>query len=77
MGGVGMFPGPGYTMYRVQQNQARGAAPPPPPPAPPPPPHESELVAGLRQLAALRDKGIISQQQFEAGKQALLDEEPS
>ena len=78
MTGIGMFGGrggPAYTMSRVRENQAQAyaAAHPAPPPAPverPP----SPLVEGLRQLAALRDRGVLTPEEFEAAKSRLLAE---
>ncbi len=49
------------------------AAPPPPPPiasAPPPPP--SDLVAKLRELAELRDAGVLDDAEFAAAKAQVL-----
>lgn len=75
MTGVGMFGGlggPAYTAYRVRENQAAAyaAAHPPAPPEPKPTP----LVEGLRQIAALRDRGVLTQEQFEMAKARLLAE---
>ena len=49
--------------------------PPPPPSAPPtlpPPPPLSAMVDTLERLAGLRDRGILSESEFQAQKQALL-----
>ena len=50
--------------WREQQAQ------PPPMPEPPPPP--ADLVTQLRQLADLKDQGILTQQEFDAQKARLL-----
>ena len=43
-------------------------APPPPPPAAP----QADLAAQLRQLAELRDQGILTEEEFAAQKAKLL-----
>ncbi|HSO52472.1 MAG TPA: SHOCT domain-containing protein [Actinomycetes bacterium] len=50
--------------WREQQAQ------PPPPVAAPPPP--ADLVTQLRELAELKDQGILTQQEFDAQKARLL-----
>ena len=50
--------------WREQQAQ------PPPMPEPPPPP--ADLVSPLRELADLKDQGILTQQEFDAQKARLL-----
>jgi hypothetical protein len=50
--------------WREQQAQ------PPPMPEPPPPP--ADLVTPLRELADLKDQGILTQQEFDAQKARLL-----
>jgi hypothetical protein len=67
---------------RAQQAaaQQQAAAPQPaaaPPPPPPPPPtgavaEEDEMVRKLRQLAELRDQGILTDDEFSAKKAQLL-----
>jgi hypothetical protein len=49
------------------------AAPPPPPPPPPPAaPAGQDLIAQLEKLGALRDNGILTDQEFAAQKARLL-----
>jgi Short C-terminal domain len=69
---------------RVSRRQARrwggdvygdpqgGYAAPPPQAAPPPPPEEEDPIARLRELAALRDDGILTDEEFAAQKRKLL-----
>ena len=55
--------------WREQQAQP----PPPPVAAPPPPaPPPADLVTQLRELAELKDQGILTQQEFDAQKARLL-----
>ena len=54
--------------WREQQAQAPPMPEPPPPPAAPP----ADLVTQLRQLADLKDQGILTQQEFDAQKARLL-----
>ena len=53
------------------------SAPPPPPPSPPPPPPPSsgsdDFVTRLRELADLRDAGVLTEEEFAAAKQRILD----
>jgi hypothetical protein len=53
---------------------APAAAAPPPPPAPEPAaaPTQADMVAQLRELAALRDDGILTDEEFAAQKARLL-----
>jgi Short C-terminal domain len=44
----------------------------PPPQAAPPPPEEEDPIARLRELAALRDDGILTDEEFAAQKRKLL-----
>jgi hypothetical protein len=48
------------------------AAAPPRPSPPPPPPPEPSYLDELERLAALRDQGIITDEDFEAKKRQLL-----
>jgi hypothetical protein len=55
------------------QQEADAQAPPPPPPAeaaPAAPP--VDLVAQLQGLAALRDQGVLTQEEFDAQKARIL-----
>ena len=45
---------------------------PPPPPAPAPAAPGSDLTAQLQQLAQLHDAGVLTDEEFAAGKQKLL-----
>jgi hypothetical protein len=56
----------GYGYSRV------GYAEPPPQAAPPPPPEEEDPIARLRELASLRDDGILTDEEFAAEKRKLL-----
>ena len=48
------------------------AAPPPPPPPPPPPAPQADVVGQLRELAQLRDDGILTEEEFAAQKAKIL-----
>ena len=76
MMGIGMLGGSAYTAARVRQNQANAAAlaaPPPPPPAPPPAPALSPLVANLQAVEALRESGVLTEEEFQNVKRRLLE----
>lgn len=53
-----------------QQQQAAYAAPPPPAPVAAPP--QDDLIAQLEKLGQLRDKGILTDEEFAAQKAKLL-----
>jgi len=60
-----------------QQDMSEQAPPPPqyaqaPPPPPPPPPPQVDVVGQLRELAKLRDDGILTEEEFAAQKAKLL-----
>ena len=55
--------------FRQQQAMAAQQAPPPPPAAAPPP---ADLVTQLQQLAALKDQGILTQEEFDVQKARIL-----
>ena len=59
-----------------QQEQVQQQAPPPPPaPAPPPPPAApgtDDVIAQLKDLAALKEQGILTDAEFEAQKARIL-----
>jgi hypothetical protein len=61
---------------QAAQMQAAQAAAPPPPPAPAPaeaaPMDTADMAAKLRELAALRDDGILSDTEFEVQKARIL-----
>ena len=44
----------------------------PPPPPPPPPPPAPDPIAQLKELAALRDQGILTDEEFTAQKTKIL-----
>lgn len=66
----------GNVQHRQQQKfaaQAAAQAPPPPAPAPAAPePAEFDLVTQLKQLAALQQQGILTEEEFAAKKAQLL-----
>ncbi|MEZ5139228.1 MAG: SHOCT domain-containing protein [Acidimicrobiales bacterium] len=61
-----------------QQEQAQAAAAPPPPPAPAAAPAPAagglseEAIAKLKELAALKEQGILTDEEFAAQKAAIL-----
>jgi len=61
-----------------QQTQQQYAPPPPPQYAPPPPPAPAapaiDLVGELEKLASLKDKGILTEAEFEVQKHKLLQQ---
>jgi hypothetical protein len=59
----------GGTGFAAGQAAARRSKP---APAPPASPDEADLVAQLKDLAALRDKGSLSPEEFDAAKKKLL-----
>jgi membrane protease subunit (stomatin/prohibitin family) len=77
--GIGMGAGLGAMlpgMMRDAMQSAPVAAPAPAPPAPvaAPAPAENPVAGKLRQLKGLLDEGLISQEEFNAKRQKLLDE---
>jgi transcription initiation factor TFIID subunit TAF12 len=56
----------------AQQQAAQAAAAPPPAPAAAPAAGGTDLVAELQKLGALRDQGILSDDEFAAAKAKLL-----
>lgn len=65
-----------YEAEQYEQEQQQPQYAPPPPqyaePAPAPEPAEPDYMAELEQLAALKGRGIISEEEFEAKKKQLL-----
>ena len=60
---------------RWQAQEAQEAAPPPPPvAAPPPPPQagEQSTIEQLKELAALKEQGVLTEQEFAAQKAKIL-----
>jgi hypothetical protein len=58
-----------------QEEAAYGYSEPPPQqyaPPPPPPPEAEDPVQRLRELASLRDDGILTEEEFAAEKRKLL-----
>jgi hypothetical protein len=59
--------------YAEQEAQAQQAAPPPPPAAPAAPAADSdELINKLKELATLKDQGILTEEEFNAQKANIL-----
>ena len=59
--------------YAAEEAAAAAQAAPPPAPAPvAPAPAELDLVEQLRQLAALKEQGILTEEEFSAKKAQLL-----
>ena len=56
--------------YEAQQQQAY--APPPPPPAPPPAPAQDDTITKLKELAQLKEQGILTDEEFAAQKARIL-----
>ena len=54
--------------YAQPQEPAYAAPPPPPAPAAP----QTDVVAQLKELAALREQGVLTEQEFAAQKAKLL-----
>jgi hypothetical protein len=52
--------------------QAAYAPSPPPAPAAPEPPAEDPMITKLKELAALRDQGILTEEEFAAQKARVL-----
>jgi hypothetical protein len=65
-----------YAPPPPQYAPAPEMAPPPPPPAPPPaaPQSTADRIAALTQLKSLLDAGVLTQEEFDAQKQQLLQE---
>lgn len=55
--------------YRSQQQQEPAAQPAPAPPAAPP---EDQVIAQLRQLAELKEQGVLTEEEFAAQKARIL-----
>jgi len=73
-----MPPRAGSDRVAVHVDEPAAAAPPPPaPPAPAPPtpapPASDELAATLERLAGLRDKGLITAEEYEVKKAQILE----
>jgi Short C-terminal domain len=47
-------------------------APPPPPPPPPPAPAQDDTIAKLKELAQLKEQGILTDEEFAAQKARVL-----
>lgn len=58
--------------WAAQSEPPPQAAPPPPAPAPPPASDMDARIAQLTQLAALRDQGVLSADEFEQQKAQIL-----
>lgn len=57
---------------REQAYEQQMAPPPPPPPAAAPAAAQVDVVAQLKQLAELKDQGILTEEEFAAQKAKLL-----
>ena len=55
-----------------QAQQQYAAAPPPQEYAPPPAPAETDSIAEIQKFAALKDQGVITEEEFAAKKKQLL-----
>lgn len=62
--------GAGY--YQGAESAAAAQTPPPPPPPAPAPP-QKDVVTQLRELAELKDQGILTEQEFEVQKAKILN----
>jgi hypothetical protein len=60
---------PAYTEQPQQPEAYQQQAPPPPPP---PPPAQTDVIAQLKELGALREQGVLTEQEFGAQKAKLL-----
>ena len=58
--------------YSEQEAQAQQAAAPPPAAAEPAAPDSDELINKLKELATLKDQGILSEDEFNAQKAKIL-----
>jgi hypothetical protein len=58
--------------YAEKDAQAQQAAAPPPAAAAPAAPDSDELIAKLKELATLKDQGILSEDEFNAQKAKIL-----
>ena len=60
--------------YAEQEAQAQQAAPPPPPAAAAEPaaPDSDELINKLKELATLKDQGILTEEEFNSQKAKIL-----
>jgi len=61
-----------YEQQQPPQQQYYEQAPPPPPPPPPPAAAAPDPIAQLKQLAELRDQGILTDAEFDAQKAKIL-----
>ena len=62
----------GLTLAIALPAAAQQAAAAPPPPAAPAPPAEDPTITKLKELATLKDQGILSEEEFAAAKARLL-----
>ena len=61
-----------YQQQQYAQQQQQYAPPPPPPPAAPADAGDDDMIAQLEKLGELRDKGILTDEEFAAQKAKLL-----
>lgn len=57
-----------YRLQQLEGQQAQPYAPPPPQPAAP----SGDMIAQLEQLAQLKDRGVLTAEEFEAQKRRIL-----
>jgi membrane protease subunit (stomatin/prohibitin family) len=58
--------------YAEQEAQAQQAAAPPPAAAEPAAPDSDELINKLKELATLKDQGVLTEEEFSAQKAKIL-----
>ena len=58
--------------WAAQEEPPQGYAEPPPPPPPAPAPAAPDRVAQLKELAALKDQGVLTEEEFAAEKARIL-----
>jgi hypothetical protein len=58
--------------YAEQEAQAQQAAAPPPASAEPPAADSDELINKLKELATLKDQGVLTEEEFSAQKAKIL-----
>ena len=61
-----------WAAQEAQASPPQGYAEPPPPPPPAPAPAATDRVEQLKELAALKDQGVLTEQEFAAEKARIL-----
>ena len=64
--------GDGQDPYAQQQQEPQYAEPQYAPPPPPPQPEAPDPIAQLKELAALKDQGILTEEEFASEKAKIL-----